>query len=99
MYLGVKAVLAKSMERIHHANLVNFGILPLTIDEATYDDIGQGDILDFPEIARELKNGKDITVRNTTKGKGYKATYTLSPRQVEHILAGGLLPYTADMKK
>jgi aconitate hydratase len=99
MYLGVKAILVKSMERIHHANLVNFGILPLTIDEVTYDDITQGDILDFPDIARELKDRKDITVKNTTKGKEYKATYTLSARQVEHILAGGLLPYTAGMKK
>jgi len=98
MYLGVKAILVKSMERIHHANLVNFGILPLTIDESTYDEIQQGDALEFNSIVSELRNGADITVKNVTQGKEYKVKYSLSPRQIDHILAGGLLPYTARMK-
>ncbi|RLG01377.1 aconitate hydratase [Thermococci archaeon] len=96
MYLGVKAVLAMSIERIHHANLVNFGILPLIFkNEEEYNTIEQGDSLEMPKIIEELKAGKEITVRNLTKNKEFKAIYELSERQKDIILAGGLLPYTA----
>ena len=96
MYLGVKAVLAMSIERIHHANLVNFGILPLVFkSEGDYTAVEQGDSLEMPKITEEIKAGKEITVRNLTKNKEFKVKYELSERQIEIILAGGLLPYTA----
>ena len=96
MYLDVKAVLAMSIERIHHANLVNFGILPLIFkNEEDYNTIEQGDSLEMSKIIEELKAGKEITVRNLTKNKEFKVIYELSERQKDIILAGGLLPYTA----
>lgn len=92
MYLGVKAVLAKSFARIHWANLVNFGILPLTFEnEADYDRFNQGDKLELPSVRSELKSGKPITVRNTTKNFEVKMTNPFTERQVELLLAGGLL--------
>jgi len=97
MYMGVKAVLAKSMERIHNANLINFGILPLNFkDEKDYDGINQADELEIPEIKESLKTGKNIIVKNISKGTEFEATYDLSERQKEILLAGGTL---ALMKK
>ncbi|MBI2916424.1 MAG: aconitate hydratase [Chloroflexi bacterium] len=94
MYLGVKAVLAKSFARIHWSNLVNFGILPLTFTAAQdYVAISQGDTLDIPDVASQIRKGKQVTVRNRTKGTAFQAEHALSPRQVEIILAGGLLNY------
>ncbi|GAB4268082.1 aconitate hydratase [Thermincola ferriacetica] len=93
MYLGVKAVLAKSFARIHRANLINFGIVPLTfINEADYDAIGQGDKLaiDFSKMAEASK----VTVTNLANGKEITMEHGLSPRQVDIIKAGGLLNYT-----
>ncbi|MEA1913293.1 MAG: aconitate hydratase [candidate division WOR-3 bacterium] len=96
MYLGVKAVIAKSIERIHHANLLNFGILPLVFkNEEDYNKIEQGDTLEMPNIIEELKAGKDITVKNLTKNREFTIKYALSTRQKDVILSGGLLPYTA----
>lgn len=96
MYLGVKAVIAKSIERIHHANLVNFGILPLIFkEEKDYDSIEKGDSLEMPSVIEELKEGRNITVKNLTKNKEFKVKYELSERQKNIILEGGLLPYTA----
>jgi len=96
MYLGVKAVIAKSIERIHHANLLNFGILPLVFkNEEDYNEIEQGDTLEMPNIIEELKAGKDITVKNLTKNREFTIKYALSTRQKDVILSGGLLPYTA----
>jgi len=92
MYLGVKAVMAKSFERIHAANLINFGILPLTFkDEKAYDGIDQGDWLAIPGIRKILEEGKMITVKNTTKGIDFEVTCSLSPRQRDILLAGGAL--------
>ncbi len=96
MYLGVKAVIAKSFARIHRANLVNFGILPLVfVDEADYDRVDQGDILDMPVVREELQAGKDeLTVKNVNKDVIFSVKHDLSPRQIEIILAGGQLNYT-----
>ncbi|MCF7794602.1 MAG: aconitate hydratase [Candidatus Cloacimonetes bacterium] len=97
MYMGVKAVLAKSMERIHNANLINFGILPLNfVDEADYDKIDQADELEISNIKEALKEGKNLIVKNITKGIEIAANYALSDRQKEILLAGGTL---AMMKK
>lgn len=95
LYLGVKAVLTKSFARIHMANLVNAGILPLTFaDEADYDRIDQGDNLKIEHVAEQLRAGDTITVENTTKGFTFQAAVSLSERQKEMMYAGGLLNYT-----
>ncbi len=92
MYLGLKAVIAKSFARIHWNNLINFGIVPLTwASEADYDQVEQGDELEIVGLRDSLMSGKPVTVRNVTKGKEFAAQHTLSPRQAEIVLAGGLL--------
>lgn len=94
MYLGVKMVLTKSFARIHLANLINFGILPLTFsDPADYERIEQGDRLQLPMVSDLLATGADLTVKNLTKGIDIYVTYQLTPRQVTIIRAGGLLNY------
>ena len=99
MYLGVKAVIAKSFERIHAANLVNFGIAPLIFkNEADYDEIEQGDEIEIPDIREKIKAGEDVTVINKTKNKSFTVTYNLSERQKEILLAGGTLNYMASKK-
>jgi len=94
MYMGVKAVIAKSMERIHNANLINFGILPLNfIDEKDYDNINQGDELFIPNIKELLNENKKLIVKNKTKESEFEVEYTLSDRQKKVLLAGGTLSY------
>ena len=95
MYLGVKAVIAKSFARIHKANLVNFGILPLEFeDEKYYDSVEQGDKMEMKEIRKTLeKGGTRLTVKNTTKGTEFSVRIDLSPRSKRILLAGGLLNY------
>lgn len=94
MYLGVKAIIAKSFARIHKDNLVNFGILPLTFENAAdYDAIGDGDELELPGIKGGLTS-ETVVLKNVTKGKEIKLKHGYSPRQVETILAGGTLNYT-----
>ncbi|MBN1552848.1 aconitate hydratase, partial [bacterium] len=95
MYMGVKAVIAKSLERIHKANLINFGIIPLIfINKEDYDYIERGDHLEIPGI-RQILSGieESVTVINTTKNKKFQATFDLSERDKEIILSGGLLNY------
>jgi aconitate hydratase len=93
MYLGLKAVIAKSFARIHWNNLVNFGIVPLTFaNDADYDQVEQGDEMELVGIAEALKKGEPVTVRNQSKGgKEFKAAHNLTPRQADIVLAGGLL--------
>lgn len=92
-YLGVKAVLAKSFARIHMQNLVNFGILPLIFEnKEDYNDISQGDMLRLTNV-RERLQGNSIEVENITREKTYTVKHTLSKRQVDILLAGGLLEY------
>jgi aconitate hydratase len=94
MYLGLKAVSAKSFARIHHANLVNVGILPLTFaDEADFDGLEQGDEWEIAGVRAALQKGDDLTVRNLTKGTMFEVTYNLTGRQVKVLLGGGLLNY------
>ncbi len=90
MYLGVKAVITTSFARIHLANLINFGIIPLTfVDEGDYDKIDQGDALEL-----NVKNiKKTLTLKNKTKGESYQVTHSLDPRQIEIIKAGGSLAF------
>lgn len=93
MYLGVKLVLAKSMERIHKANLVNFGIIPLLFQNSEdYDAIDQNDELQLSNIMQQLESGM-INVANKTKGLSYKLNLDLSDRQKQILINGGLLNY------
>jgi aconitate hydratase len=95
MYLGVKAVIAKSVERIHAANLVNFGIVSLAFkDESEYDQVDQGDEIELPDIKQKLMNKEPITLVNKTKGTELELTYSYSDRQKEILYEGGLLAYT-----
>jgi aconitate hydratase len=92
MYLGVRVVLAKSLERIHAANLINFGILPLTfISESDYDIIDQGDDLEIDAIRKAIAEGTNPVINNKTKGRMIEVRVTLSSRQKQIVLSGGVL--------
>ena len=101
LYLGIKAVLVKSFARIHRANLINAGILPLTfVNEADYDAISQGDELVLDNVRAEIEAGKsELTVVNKTTGKEIPVLCELSGRTKDIILAGGLLDYTRESMK
>jgi aconitate hydratase len=91
-HLGVRAVFALSFERIHAANLVNFGILPLVFASvADYAALSEGDALEISGIHALLEAGKPLLVLNRTKGNHFEANYDLSDRQKAIILAGGVL--------
>lgn len=97
LYLGIKAVLAKSFARIHRSNLINAGIVPLIFEyETDYDKIEQGDSLELPDIRDCIANDKPITIKNTTKGILIPVTCELSGRSKDMLLAGGLLNYTKE---
>ena len=100
LYLGIKGVIAKSFARIHMANLINSGILPLTFDnEADYDSIGAMDELVIENAVESVKNDSSLIVKNITKGTEFKVNFTLSDRQRDMMLLGGLLNYTKEMSK
>jgi aconitate hydratase len=95
LQLGVKGVIAKSFARIHMANLINSGILPMTFEnEADYDLIDMNDELAIDNAIEQVKAADTIVVKNLTKNTKFNAKVTLSERQVQMILAGGLLNYT-----
>jgi aconitate hydratase len=95
MYLGVKAIIAKSVERIHAANLVNFGIISLSFKKmADYDQIEQGDEIEIPDLKKKLQNNEPVILIDKTKNLKIELTYNLSQRQKDILYAGGLLPYT-----
>lgn len=96
MHLGVRAVIAKSIERIHMANLVNFGIMPLMFKNPDdYESIQTGDELDISDT-RALSQNSELTVFNKTKQKDFLVYHTLTPRQADIVLQGGLLNYTGN---
>jgi aconitate hydratase len=95
MYLGVKAVVAKSIERIHMANLFNFGILPLLFEhENDYDLIDTGDRLSIAGIRAAIESGGSVVLHNETQSSDIPLKAVFSPRQRAMLLAGGLLNYT-----
>ena len=93
LYLKVRGVLAKSFARIHRANLINNGILPLEFaDEADYDRFKQGDELALENVAERVQKGESrIPVTNVTKGFTAEMKLELTERQRDMILAGGLI--------
>ena len=101
LYLGVKAVLVKSFARIHRANLINAGILPLTfVNEADYKNISLSDELVISDVRKQIEDGKsEIAILNKTNGKIIAVKCELSGRAKDIILAGGLLNYTKDQIK
>jgi len=95
MYLGVKAIIAKSVERIHAANLVNFGILSLAFKNLDdYNKIDQGDEIELPELKKKLQKDQPVLLVDKTKNLKIEVTYNLSQRQKDILFEGGLLPYT-----
>ena len=100
LYLGIKAVVAKSFARIHVANLINAGILPLTFKNAEdYDKISQFNELEFNDIKNNIINDKPVILKNKTTGEIYEVIPQLSSRTKDIILAGGLLNYTRENSK
>ncbi|GKU25684.1 aconitate hydratase [Clostridium folliculivorans] len=99
LYLGVKAVIVKSFARIHKANLINSGILPLTFEnEADYDTLDLLDDLAINNIEKDIHNGK-LVVENKTKGNSFTVIADLSQREIEILLCGGKLNYTKELMK
>jgi len=97
MYLGIKAILAKSYARIHRSNLINFGILPLIFkDPDEFQKIQQGDQLRIKDIRDRLKKDGFLKIENVTQQRTFGVSHGLSPREVEILLAGGLLNYTEE---
>ena len=95
MFLGVRAVIVKSFARIHRANLINWGLVPLTfVDPADYDGIERDDVLRIEGLRASLASGAPITVTNTRTGVTFRTTCVLTPREREILLAGGVLAHT-----
>lgn len=93
MYLGVKAVIAKSMARIHKNNLINHGILPLLFENKNdYDTIDQGDVLEIRNCREGIKNRR-VNIYNKSKDKTFIAVVDLSDDEIDIILSGGQLRY------
>ena len=100
LYLGIKAVFAKSFARIHMANLVNSGILPLVFkNEADYDKVSQTDELVIDDVINQIKKGNEIIIKNVTKGTEFVTILNVSDRQKEMLYAGGLINYTRNLNK
>ena len=96
-YLGVRAVLVASFARIHAANLVNFGIIPLEFANAEEaGKVEQGDVLRLEGLREALRQRRPLSVRNLTKDTTIAVKHSLTERQVEVILAGSLLNYFRD---
>ncbi|MCD7847700.1 MAG: aconitate hydratase [Oscillospiraceae bacterium] len=95
LYLGIKAVVVQSFARIHKANLINAGILPLTFEtESDYEKISQGDKLSLTGLKESVSTGDTVVLKNLTNGESIVLKIELSARDREIILAGGLLDYT-----
>ena len=95
LYLGIKAVIAKSFARIHVANLINFGIVPMTLADPTdYEKFNEGDQIEIEGFARAVASSEEALLVNKTNGVKAKLCLNLSSRQREILLAGGCLNYT-----
>jgi len=95
MHLGVRAVIVKSFARIHRANLINWGVVPLTFDDpSAYDAIARDDQLYLADLRAALATGTRVTVVNRRTGTTFTASCPLTPRERDILLAGGVLAYT-----
>jgi aconitate hydratase len=94
MYLGIKAIFAKSYARIHRSNLINSGVLPLTFsDQNEFEKVQQGDRLKIENIQEGLKKDGLLRVENVTQQRVFEVFHGLNDREIEIMLAGGLLNY------
>ena len=98
MYLGIRAVIVKAFARIHLANLINFGILPLEISRGVYDALQQGDELVLEDARGAVDSGQAV-IRNVTQGTEFKASIPLSERQKDILKAGGALNYAKQLAR
>lgn len=90
-YLGLRVVLARGFARIHRQNLINFGILPLEFaDPADYDQVESGEVLVLTDLHRELRQGR-VSIENRNRKRTFEGRLTLSPRQADALMAGGLI--------
>ncbi len=95
LYLGIKAVVAKSFARIHVANLINFGIVPMTLEnEADYDKINEGDDIEIRGFAEAVMGAERAVLVDKTNGEAIPLVLSLTERQRAILSAGGLLNYT-----
>lgn len=100
MHLGLQAVIAKSFARIHRANLINFGILPLVFsDPLDYERVKAGDSLAINDLRGRVKGPQEYEIEDETGGFSFKAKSNLSEREAALIFEGGLLPYTKKAQK
>lgn len=91
-YLGLRVAIVKDFARIHWQNLVNFGILPLTfVHEEDYDKLEQGDILQLTNVRKKVKEEREFTVELKGKNESILVRHSLSERQMEMILTGGII--------
>jgi len=96
-YLKIKAVVVKSLARIHRANLINFGILPLMFkNEADYDVFEVGDELKIENVRENLLSGKELILENITKNKKIPLKHDLSERERQVIAVGGTLNFVKE---
>ncbi len=99
LYLGIQAVIAKSFARIHVANLINFGIVPMTLVNADdYEKFAEGDQIEIQGFAKAVEEANEAVLVNKTTGATAKLNLALSARQREMLLAGGCLNYTKNQK-
>lgn len=96
MYLGVTGVIVKAFARIHLANLINWGIVPMTFaDPSDHERLSQGDVLEIADIRRQIDAGAErLTVRNVTRGSTFQVNVALNRRERDYLLAGGKLSHT-----
>ena len=100
MYLGVKAVITKSFARIHKANLINFGIVPLVFENpADYDILEEGMSLSFPSFLADIKNGNRVKAIDAKSGKEFYFLHDLEKKGIDLIEAGGMLNYIFNTRK
>ena len=97
MYLGVRAVIVKSFARIHKANLINYGIVPLVLTEADiHGKLSQDDVIEFSGIRNSLEKRTPFTLRRVSDGLTFTAKNDLDSRSCEILLSGGLAAYTRE---
>ena len=96
MFLGVTGVIVKAFARIHLANLINWGVLPMTFaDPADHERIAQGDVLEIPDVRTQIDAGaSQLVVRNTTKGTTFRVDVALNRRERDYLMEGGKLAHT-----
>jgi aconitate hydratase len=97
MYLGIKAILAKSYSRIHRSNLINFGILPLVFrDPNEFETIQPEDRLRISHLRKDLGVNGSLKIENMTHQRFFEVSHGLNQREIDILLAGGLLNYTRE---